>query len=110
MQKLYYKTFLIFLCGVFALPPNYSAEAMELVKYSKNVVEVFNDASMALLSFVGRLVLLMLIFGGVYYVMSGADPKKQETAKKIITYALFGLIIILISYAAIVALDKIGVK
>jgi len=92
------KTLLIFLCGVFVLLPNL-AEAMELVKYSKNVVDVFNDASMTLLSFVGKLVLFILMFGGVYYIMSGADPQKQETAKKIISRCLFGLIFILISYA-----------
>ncbi|MCG2693697.1 hypothetical protein L6259_00185 [Candidatus Parcubacteria bacterium] len=103
------KTLLIFLCGVFVLLPNL-AEAMELVKYSKNVVDVFNDASMALLSFMGRLVLFILMFGGVYYIMSGADPEKQETAKKIIKYALLGLILILISYGVIVAFDKIGVR
>jgi len=103
------KTFLIFLCGVFALLPVF-AGAMELVKYNKNVVDVFNDASITLLSFTGRLVLLFLVFGGVYYVMSGADPQKQETAKKIIKYALLGLVLILISYALIAALDKIGVE
>ncbi len=103
------KTFLIFLCGIFAFLP-VSAEAMKLVKYSKNVAGVFNDASMALLSFISRLVLFMLMFGGVYYIMSGADPQKQETAKKIIKYALLGLILILISYGVIVAFDKIGVK
>jgi hypothetical protein len=103
------KTFLIFLCGFFTLAPNL-ANAMNLVKYNKNIVEVFNAASMALLSFVGRLALLMLIFGGVYYVMSGADSKKQETAKKIIKYALLGLILILISYGVIVAFDKIGIR
>lgn len=92
------KTFLIFICGVFALLP-VSASAMKLVKYSKNVVEVFNDASMTLLSFVGKLVLFILMFGGVYYIMSGADPQKQETAKKIISRCLFGLILILVSYA-----------
>lgn len=104
------KIFLIFFCGFFALLPNYSAEAMELVKYSKNVVDVFNDASMTLLSFAGRLVLLMLIFGGAYYIISGADSKKQETAKKIIKYALLGLILILVSYGIVVAFDRIGIR
>jgi RsiW-degrading membrane proteinase PrsW (M82 family) len=103
------KTFLIFLCGTLTLLPNL-AEAMNLVKYDKNVVEVFNDASLVLLSLAGRLVFLMLVLGGVYYVMSGADSKKQETAKKIIKSALLGLILVMISYAFIVALDKIGVK
>jgi RsiW-degrading membrane proteinase PrsW (M82 family) len=103
------KTLFILFCGVLALAPNL-AGAMNLVKYNKNVVDVFNEASMVLLSFVSRLVLLILIFGGVYYVMSGADSKKQETAKKIIKYALLGLILILISYALIIALDKIGVR
>ncbi|MCK4525143.1 MAG: hypothetical protein KAU07_01770 [Candidatus Andersenbacteria bacterium] len=83
-------------------------KAMELHYFDKDIVEVFNDASKILLSFAGRLVLLFLIFGGVYYIMSGSDPQKQEIAKKIITYALLGLVFVLISYAVIVVLDRIG--
>jgi len=81
---------------------------MELHYFDKDIVEVFNDASKILLSFAGRIVLLFLIFGGVYYIMSGADPQKQEIAKKIITYALLGLVFVLISYAVIVVLDRVG--
>ncbi|MCK4592601.1 hypothetical protein KAT63_04155 [Candidatus Parcubacteria bacterium] len=84
-------------------------KAMELHYFDKDIVEVFNDATKILLSYAGKIVLLFLIFGGVYYIMSGSDPKKQENAKKIITYALFGLVFVLISYAIIVALDRIGV-
>ena len=83
-------------------------KAMELHYFDKDIVEVFNDASLFLLGIVGRLVLLFLIFGGVYYIMSGTDPQKQESAKKIITYALLGIVFVLISYAVIVALDRIG--
>ena len=83
-------------------------KAMELNYYTKNIVEVFNDFTKTLLAYTGRLVLLFLIFGGVYYIISGSDPQKQENAKKIITYALFGLVLILISYGIIVVLDRIG--
>ncbi|NOQ68210.1 hypothetical protein GQ568_02100 [Patescibacteria group bacterium] len=83
-------------------------KAMELHYFDKDIVEVFNDASKILLSYAGRLVLLFLIFGGVYYIMSGSDPQKQEIAKKIITYALLGLVFVLISYSVIVVLDRVG--
>lgn len=89
-------------------PPSSPDGHMKLNYFDKDIVAVFNDASLFLLGIVGKLVLLFLIFGGVYYIMSGADPKKQENAKKIITYALLGLVFVLISYAVIVALDRIG--
>lgn len=70
---------------------------------------IIDDISGWLLSIIGKIALLMLIFGGVYYIFSGSDPQKQESAKKMITFALLGLILILISYAILTMLDKIFV-
>ena len=84
------------------------AKAMELHYFDKDIVELLNDASLALLSYAGRIALLFLLYGGVRYATSSADPQKQESARKVISYSILGLIFILMSYAAITAIGKIG--
>ena len=37
---------------------------------------------------------LVLLFAGVNYTMSGSDPHKRENAKSMIMYVLIGLVII----------------
>jgi len=46
----------------------------------------------------GIAVFIMLIIGGFRYLTSGGDPKAAESARKTITYAIFGLALILISW------------
>jgi hypothetical protein len=45
--------------------------------------------------FAGIALFIMLIVGGFKYLTSGGDPKATESAQKIITYAIFGLAILL---------------
>lgn len=44
---------------------------------------------------------LMLIIGGIRWIMAGGDEKAVEKARNTITAALIGLVIILIAYAII---------
>lgn len=44
-----------------------------------------------LLSFVGILAVIMLVVGGIMYIVSAGDETRSETAKKIVTYAVIGL-------------------
>lgn len=37
---------------------------------------------------------MVLLFAGVNYIMSGSDPKKRENAKSMIMYVVLGLAII----------------
>ncbi|MCK4891699.1 MAG: hypothetical protein KAS78_03460 [Candidatus Pacebacteria bacterium] len=95
---------------VFSFSISISAKAMNLYYFNKDIVAIFIDATKVLLSYSGRLALLFIIFGGVYYIFSGSNPENQEKAKKIITFAILGLILILSSYALLIALDRIGVS
>ena len=60
---------------------------------------------MWILSIVGSLALLVLIFGGVMYMTSTGEEQRILTAKKIITFAIIGLVLILISYSVIKVLE-----
>ena len=42
----------------------------------------------------GILVFIMLLMGGFKYITSGGDPKAAESAKKTITYAIMGIVML----------------
>ncbi|MCK5332394.1 hypothetical protein KAJ41_00855 [Candidatus Parcubacteria bacterium] len=72
----------------------------------KLVVDIINDTIKFILSIIGRISLLMLIVGGVYYIISGSNPDAQLKAKKLITYAIIGTILVLTSFAILNLIDK----
>ncbi len=63
-----------------------------------------------ILSVAGALALLMLITGGVFYITSSGNDQRVETAKKMITWTLMGLVLILASYSIIVVIDQLLTK
>ena len=50
---------------------------------------------------------VMLIIAGFMYVTSAGDPKRVETAKKLVLYTLIGLAIILLASGLIKVLESI---
>jgi len=53
------------------------------------------------LTFAGLVALLLVIFGGFKYMTSGGDQKAVEGGKKTITWAIIGLVVILLSFAIV---------
>jgi len=53
------------------------------------------------LTFLGIVVVLMIIYGGVTYIMAGGKQESVDNAKKIILYSLVGIIIVLLSFAIV---------
>ena len=54
-----------------------------------------------LLSFVGLLSVIFIVVGGILYILSTGDPARIQRAKSVITNAIVGLIISLVSFAAV---------
>ena len=46
------------------------------------------------LSFVGIIAVVVIVIAGIMLLISGGDEGRKDTAKKIIMYAIIGLIII----------------
>ncbi|MCG2693698.1 hypothetical protein L6259_00190 [Candidatus Parcubacteria bacterium] len=90
--------------------PAYAFAAGTFSFLGKPVVEIVNDLIKWILSLVGKISLLALILGGIFYVASGGSPENQEKAQKTITAALLGIILVLVSYALINIVDMIFVK
>ena len=53
------------------------------------------------LYFLGFISTLMIIYGGVLYVTSAGNDENVQKAKKILLYAIVGIIVILLSFAIV---------
>jgi Type IV secretion system pilin len=62
---------------------------------------VFNRITSVLLFVVGAVAVVMLIFGGIRYIVSGGDQANVTAAKNTILYAIIGIIVALLAYAAV---------
>ena len=62
---------------------------------------VFTRITNTVLYAVGIISVIMLILGGIRYVISGGDSKKVTDAKNTIMYAIIGLIISILAYAIV---------
>lgn len=60
-------------------------------------------------AWVGTIAVIVVIIGGVFYIISQGDPGKVARAKNAILYALIGLIVTLLSFAIVnFVLDKMA--
>ena len=77
--------------------------------FDKDIVLVFTEGAEFLLRIAGGIALFMLVFGGLYYTISGSNPSGQVVAKKTLVYAIIGLAIVLVSYIIIMTVESFTV-
>lgn len=71
----------------------------------------FTQLTNTILFFVGIISVIMLIWGGLRYVVSGGDSKKVTDAKNTVLYAVIGLVISLLSFAIVnFVINAVGKK
>lgn len=66
----------------------------------KNIVE-------AALVFSGVVALILIIWAGIKFITSKGDPNAVDAAKKTLTYAVIGLIVIFLSFFIVQFVSKI---
>lgn len=59
---------------------------------------VFGNIVAVAIPFAGVALFVMLLIGGLKLLTAGGDPKANESAKNTMTYAIFGLVLIVGSY------------
>jgi hypothetical protein len=69
--------------------------------------ELFGRAVSAIIALGGIILFVMLVMGGIKYITSGGDPKAAEGAKHTITYAVGGLVLVLLSFLILVIIGNI---
>jgi len=62
---------------------------------------IFQTIANTLIFLVGAVAVLFLIVGGLRYAVSNGDPKNVEAAKNTITFAIVGIVIAVLSFAAV---------
>jgi hypothetical protein len=72
-----------------------------------DLVPVFTNVVKYALGFAGIVLFVLLLTGGFKYITSGGDPKAVEGAKKTLTYAIIGLVVILVSFLILVLIKTI---
>lgn len=62
---------------------------------------LFGNVVNALLVLVGTVTVILIIYAGIKFILSGGDNKQLEGARKTLTYAFIGLAIVLFSFFVI---------
>ena len=62
---------------------------------------IFSEITNVLLFVIGAVAVIMIVVGGLRYVISGGDAKQVEAAKNTILYAIIGIVIAILAYAII---------
>lgn len=104
----------ILMCGLmmaFVMVPSVSAltlqegvEAMQCDGCPKDLFGeegVFKQITNTILYIVGIIAVIMLIIGGIKYVVSGGDSKKVTDAKNTVLYAIIGLVVSFLAFAIV---------
>ncbi len=73
----------------------------------KDLEVIFANIVQVIIGFAGIVLFILLLSGGIRYITSGGDPKATEGAQKTITYAIGGLVLILLSYLVLVLIKAI---
>lgn len=62
---------------------------------------VFRNVANTLIFIVGAIAVIMLIIGGLRYVLSSGNKEAVEGAKNTILYAIIGIIVAILAFAAV---------
>jgi len=72
-----------------------------------NLEGIFSRIVSVVLGFAGIALFFILIIGGFQYITSGGDPKKAAGAKNTLSYGVYGLILLLLSFLILQVIEKI---
>ena len=65
----------------------------------KTIQELANRIATWVIEFIGILAFFALVYGGFTYMSAGGDSTKADKAKKVIMYAILGLVLAVLAYA-----------
>lgn len=71
------------------------------------LVPLFRNIVVAVMQLVGVGLFIMIIIGGFTMIMSGGNPKQLEQAKGTLTYAILGVVLIVLAYLIIQLISTI---
>ncbi|KKU12184.1 MAG: hypothetical protein UX19_C0005G0016 [Candidatus Woesebacteria bacterium GW2011_GWA1_45_8] len=76
------------------LAQTWSNQANSSAATLQDLEVVFANIVSAILGFAGIVLFVLLIMGGFKYITAGGDPKAVDGAKKTLTYAIVGFVLV----------------
>ena len=67
---------------------------------------IFANIVSVLLGLAGIALFIMLLIGGFRLITSGGDPKQAELAKRTLTYAIGGMVLVALAYLIILFIQN----
>ena len=98
---------ILMVVGAASAPALTLQEGAEMARCDGSPQDLFGDSGVfkrvtnTVLYIVGVIAVIMLIVGGIKYVVSGGDAKKVTDAKNTILYAIIGLVICVLAFAIV---------
>ena len=80
---------------------NEGATAAHNADTPTSLTKVIGDITNVALFIIGAVSVLMLIYGGIRYTISGGDEKAITSAKNTILYAVIGIVVAVAAYAIV---------
>jgi hypothetical protein len=68
---------------------------------NKDITDTVKTTINVILYILGSLAVIMIIYSGILYVMSGGDANNVTKAKNTLMYSIIGLIVALLAYAIV---------
>ncbi|HSX48353.1 MAG TPA: hypothetical protein VLF41_02540 [Candidatus Nanoarchaeia archaeon] len=87
--------------GVNAAQPSGASSCLFAVPGSGCTTSIFQTVANTLIFIVGAIAVIMLIVGGLRYVLSSGDQAAVTGAKNTILYAIIGIIVAILAFAAV---------
>lgn len=82
-------------------PLEHGSEQAQPSGVDTGLMDIFSTIANILLLILGAVAVIMLIVGGFRYVVSGGDSTAVEGAKNTILYAIIGIVVAFLAYAAV---------
>lgn len=79
-------------------PEEGRGEVVGNVPTLKGLEVIFNNVVSVVLGFAAIVLFIMFLSGGFKYITAGGDPKGVEEAKKTLTYAIAGMVLLAASF------------
>lgn len=108
MKKIFYAIF----CTIIVLPVTTNALTRPGRHGLADEIEadaLIGDIIDLVAGIIASLAILMIIISGIMYITSGGDTQRAETAKKMLTYSIAGLVVALLAYVIVTVIgNKLG--
>ena len=83
---------------VYAAPVSWASCLQQDAATIQCLEPLFQNAVIAVSSLVGVALFVMFVVGGFKFLMSGGDQKQLQSAQQTLTYAIIGLVVIVLGY------------